>query len=299
MSWRQFVLRLGDLNAEDVENIMLRHGALAVTFTDAADDPVLEPKPGETPLWNETRLTALFPDATDFALISADLVATLGLSAPPAYRVEPLEERVWEREWMKDFGPMRFGRRLWVVPTDADPPAQAGVVVRLDPGLAFGTGSHATTALCLEQLERLLTPLAANEKRVLDFGCGSGILAIAALKLGAREAVAIDIDPQAVAATQRNATLNGVEQRLHACLASASEDCGGFDLVVANILAKPLTEMAEALTDRLKEGGSLLLSGILENQADALARAYGRFVEFESPAQRDGWMCLTGRRTAS
>lgn len=296
MSWQQFVLRLGTLNADKVEEIMRRHGALAVTFTDAADDPVLEPAPGATPMWRETRVSGLFPDGTDFSPLEADLCDTRNRDPGLRYRIERLEDRAWEREWLKDFAPMRFGERLWVVPTESDPPPAAGVVIRLDPGLAFGTGTHATTAMCLEQLERLFPPGGANEKRVLDFGCGSGILAIAALKLGAGYAVATDIDPQAVAATERNAKQNDVAERLQACLAGRAEPDGDYDVVVANILAQPLIDLAEALADRVAAGGTLILSGVLERQRDALIRTYDRRIRFDACVQRDGWVCLGGRR---
>lgn len=295
MSWRQLVIELGDLDVEAVEALLFELGAEAVTLTDAADDPILEPLPGATPLWAHTCLTALFPASASPAETIPHIVERLGLDAAPNWRVDTLEDRAWEREWLKDFSPMRFGERLWVYPVEADVPEDASVVLRLDPGMAFGTGTHATTALCLEALESLLAPDATSEKRVLDFGCGSGILAIAAALLGAKDVRAVDIDPQAVTATRRNATTNAVADRI--CVTLADVDAGAdYDVVVANILANPLIELADALTGRLRAGGSLVLSGLLNAQAAPVAAAYAGRVDFEAPTSKDGWACLRGTR---
>lgn len=301
MSWRQLVIELGELDADHVEGLLFDAGALAVTLTDARDDPVLEPLPGETPLWANTCLTALFPATTDVAGIAETLTRSLDGAVSPAWRVESLEDRQWEREWLRDFKPMRFGQRLWVSPVDGQIDAADAIVIRLDPGLAFGTGTHPTTALCLEQLERALPAGTSSEKRVLDFGCGSGILAIGAILLGAAEAVAVDIDPQAVVATRRNASQNGVADRLRAGLIDPTDQGDEFtaeyDVVVANILAKPLVNLADQLAQSLTDGGRLILSGLLAAQADVVAAAYGSSIRFEPPVVRDGWACLLGRRT--
>lgn len=291
MGWRQFVMNLQSLDADRVEKILTAHGALAVTYRDAADDPVLEPLPGETPLWRDSCITGLFPGDADLEPVKTDLCRAFALAELPPSRIEALEDRDWEREWLKDFRAMRFGKRLWVCPLAAQRPAGADVVIRLDPGLAFGTGTHATTALCLERLESLRL----NETRVLDFGCGSGILAIGALLLGARSALAVDIDPQAVTATMQNAIQNDVGERLSAHL--VADDPGGeFDVVVANILARPLADLAADLSARVARGGTLVLSGILESQCDAIADCYRPWIRFEPPALRDGWACLAGTR---
>ena len=258
-----------------------------MTLTDARDDPVLEPLPGETPLWANTCLTALFNADSDVARIADDLSRTLDGDASPAWRIESLEDRQWEREWLRDFRPMRFGKRLWVSPVDAVVDAADAVVIRLDPGLAFGTGTHPTTALCLEQLEWMLSAESASEKRVLDFGCGSGILAIGSVLLGAADADAVDIDPQAIVATERNAAQNGVANRVRAALIE-SGDCAGtraaeYDVVVANILARPLVDLAEQLTQSLADNGQLVLSGLLAPQANSVAAAYGDEVRFADP----------------
>jgi ribosomal protein L11 methyltransferase len=289
MDWRQFVMDLGPLPAAAVESVFARHGAHAVTLSDAGDDPVLEPGRGETPLWPETRITGLFTPDTDFESLRADLRRSFDLRQLPPHVVEDLAERAWEREWLKDFRPMRFGRRLWICPAGQQPDAADAVIVRLDPGLAFGTGTHPTTALCLDWLDGL----DVGDRRVLDFGCGSGILAIAALKLGAASALAIDIDPQALTATERNAEENGVGQRLDTGLTLSD---GTFDIVIANILAKPLEENASRLAARVAERGVLALSGILPGQAHGVLAAYRQTIEFAPAASKDGWVRLSGRR---
>lgn len=295
MEWQQFVMNLEALNPASVEEILIRHGAQSVTFRDAGDKPVLEPGPGETPLWRSTCITGLFDAGVDIAGLVSDLRTSLELDELPEHHLETLADRDWEREWLRDFGPMRFGERLWVCPADSNPDAHDAVVVRLDPGLAFGTGTHATTAMCLEWLDSL----DLHGRTVLDYGCGSGVLAIAALKLGCDHAHAMDIDPQAVLATRRNAAQNGVEERL--TVTASSDDIEGcFDVVVANILAGPLAELAAGIADHLRPGGLLGLSGILSEQAAAVSAAYAPWVEFDAPEVReqDGqtWTRLTGRK---
>ena len=295
MDWLQFVMDLDSLDANEVEDAFLRLGACSVTLSDAGDDPVLEPGPGETPLWSRTRITGLFTAETDVDIFRAALQNQLGLAELPAHHSEPLEDRAWEREWLKDFGPMRFGERLWICPTDDSVDDTGSIVVHLDPGLAFGTGTHPTTALCLEWLDS--TDLTG--KILLDYGCGSGILAIAALKLGALRATGMDIDPQAVIATQQNAADNGVEDRL-AVVGSDAEIKGEFDLIVANILAGPLVGFADSITSRLSRGGMLALSGVLCEQADEVRTAYAPWIHFEESASREQdcqtWCRLTGKR---
>jgi ribosomal protein L11 methyltransferase len=305
MSWLQFVLNLDSLNPSDVENAFLHLGACSVTLSDAGDEPVLEPGPGETPLWSRTRITGLFTDDTDAESLPGRLQAELGVDALPTWCIEILEDRDWEREWLKDFGPMQFGERLWVVPTTqargpsgpqgfgAEAPPAHAAVIHLDPGLAFGTGTHPTTALCLEWLDGI----DLDGKTVLDYGCGSGVLGIAALKLGARAAVGMDIDPQAVLATRQNAADNEVEM---AVCGSAADIEGEFDVVVANILAGPLVEFADSITSRLAERGMLALSGVLCEQAPEVLSAYDPWIEFDEPVfrEQDGqtWSRLTGSR---
>jgi len=295
VDWLQFVMHLDKLDPETVESVFVRHGACSVTLSDAGDDPVLEPGPGETPLWEDTAISGLFSAELDLQRFSDDLIASLGLAELPRHRVERLEDRAWEREWLKDFGPMHFGGRLWISPGDSEVEQRGAVVVRLDPGLAFGTGTHATTALCLEWLDSL----ALQGKTLLDYGCGSGVLAIAGLKLGCASASAMDIDPQALLATAQNAARNGVAGQIRV-LGGDDEIAGSFDIVVANILAGPLVQFAESVTSRVCDAGMLALSGVLCEQAAAVMTAYEPWIEFEEPAfrEQDGqtWSRLTGKR---
>jgi len=291
MAWRQFVMNLDSLHPNRVEEVLERHGVVAVTLSDAGDDPVLEPSPGETPLWSDTCITGLFPLETDLDLLKQDILRSFDLGRLPNHRIEDLEDRVWEREWLKSFHPMKFGQRLWVSPPEFDGSFDDDVVIRLDPGLAFGTGTHATTALCLEWLDS--TDLI--DKSILDFGCGSGILAIGALLLGAKTATAMDIDPQAITATRNNAAANHVSGRLSAT--TCQDDCAGtYDVVVANILASPLMDLAATLSANIAGNGIIALSGILEQQIDSVCAAYEPWLLFDTPVINDGWALLAGKR---
>ena len=284
-------MNLEFMQPSQVEEVLERHGAVAVTLSDAGNNPVLEPAPGETPLWADTRITGLFPSDADLELLKKDLLQSFDLVQLPSHRVEDLEDRVWEREWLKDFRPMKFGRRLWVSPHEFTGTFDDDVVIRLDPGLAFGTGTHPTTALCLDWLDSL----DLRRKHILDFGCGSGILAIGALLLGAESATAMDIDAQALTATRSNAAANGVSDRLMTIL--SHKDCERtFDVVVANILAAPLVELAPTLTANLRSDGILALSGILEKQTEEVCAAYNAWLPVETAAINDGWALLTGKR---
>ena len=298
MEWQQFVMNLEELSPSSVEEVLVRNGAQSVTFSDAGDAPVLEPAPGETPLWSRTRITGLFEAGADMTGLLADLRASLELEELPEHRVETLADRDWEREWLSDFGPMRFGERLWVCPSGSHPEQQDAVVVRLDPGLAFGTGTHATTAMCLEWLDSL----DLRARSLLDYGCGSGVLAIAALKLGCERVHATDIDPQAVLATRRNAVDNAVQESLTTSRSPGDIE-GQFDIVVANILAGPLAEMAADIAHFVRPGGRLGLSGILSGQADDVREAYAPWVDFDEPELRPQdsqiWTRLTGRKRHS
>lgn len=282
---------LGRRTAETVEAALFECGAVSVAFFDRADDPVLEPLPGEVRLWRDTLVRSLFPADADPIASLARLGALIdpGLAAEASWRA--VADRAWEREWLNDWHAMRFGARLWVCPTTADPPADPdAVVMQLDPGLAFGTGTHPTTAMCLEALAEL--DLAGRS--VLDFGCGSGILAIAALKLGAIRALCVDIDPQALLATRTNAAANGVAERL--ATADAAFDSGGFDVVLANILAAPLIDNSARLTAACRPGGTLLLSGILETQEQRVIEAYQPGFAMVKAVRREDWSCLQARR---
>ena len=291
MSWLELKLALGGLDAERVEEALLEAGALSVTLEDAGDEPIYEPDADRPSLWSDTRLTALFPADAVLDPVLARLRTELGLSALPPYRIEPLEDRDWVREWLKDFKPMRFGARLWICPTAYTPPDPGAVNLVLDPGLAFGTGTHPTTALCLEWLDG--ADLAGRE--VVDYGCGSGILAIAAARLGARHLWAVDNDPQALVATRDNAARNGVTEQLSVCLPPAFPPLQA-DILLANILAGPLVSLVPLFAAHLKPGGRLVLSGILKSQEPDLRRAYAAdFVELEV-ASKDDWIRISAVR---
>jgi ribosomal protein L11 methyltransferase len=296
-AWRQFVMNLGALDPDAVEEIFLRFGASSVTMTDAGDNPVLEPGPGETPLWADTSITGMFAPDVDLSRFEVALQHDLGLTELPEHRIEDLEDRNWEREWLKDFGPMRFGRRLWIHPKGSEPAPDDVAVIHLDPGLAFGTGTHATTALCLEWLDGL----SLSGKTMLDYGCGSGVLAIAALKLGCRSATGMDIDPQALIATEQNASDNSIADQL-TIVGTPGEIKGTSDVVVANILAGPLVQFAESITLTIERRGMLALSGVLCEQADEVMDAYKPWIDFDEPVfrEQDGqtWSRLTGKRRA-
>lgn len=282
---------LASLIVDAVEAALLEIGASSITYLDRGDEPVLEPKPGEIPLWSDTLVRALFDESHDPARALSRLAQHLGPHITADARVRGVEARAWERVWLEDWQPMRFGRRLWVCPSAAQAPQDPNaVVVRLDPGLAFGTGTHPTTALCLQMLDAL--PLSGRE--VIDYGCGSGILGIAALKLGAAHVTAVDLDPQALTATRENALRNGVSAELETRQVPAA--LRPAHCVVANILAGPLIELAPILTAACENGADLLLSGLLKTQAYAVKAAYTSAFDIVQVVGRDDWCCIRARR---
>lgn len=290
--WLQLTLEAIDHSPEQLEDALLQAGALAVTLEDAGDQPVLEPAPGETPLWAHTRVTGLFDAQTDIEIVKGQLRRFLRAPILPECRLTALEERDWVRAWMDNFHPMRFGQRLWICPTHSDPPEPTAVNIRLDPGLAFGTGTHPTTALCLDWLDG--ADLAGQT--VLDYGCGSGILAIAAAKLGAKRVWAVDIDPQALLASDDNASENEVEDRIE--LADPAELPGNLrvNVLLANILAGVLVRLAPEFSRRVQSSGRLVLAGILEQHADAVQAVFTRDFTFVPPRRRGDWVLLEGTR---
>ncbi len=290
MPFHQLVMDLPGVEFDRAEDACRRLGALAISLADAGDEPLLEPPPGETPLWQSLRLRALFDFSADPGRLAATLATILDLP-PGAIGIEHVEDRAWEREWLKDFRPMRFGRRLWVCPAGQRPHGPAEVVLELDPGLAFGTGTHPTTALCLEWLDAAVR----GGERALDYGCGSGILALAALRLGAVEATAFDIDPQARHATRENAIKCGLAGRIR--IPRFPEDVGGrFEIVLANILAGPLIELAPRFAHMARAGGMVVLAGMLCGQAVEVAQAYRAWFDIGPAAEREDWTLLVGRR---
>ena len=277
-----------------LESLFERLGALSVTLTDAGDEPQLETAPGEERIWSETIVTGLFAGDTHKASLEAAIRSAIGqLGIMAELTLEPLEDQDWERAWMENFHPMQFGEHLWIVPRDRQPPADAvdPVVVFLDPGLAFGSGTHPTTALCLQWLDSQNI----TGKRLVDFGCGSGILAIAALKLGAGSALGIDHDPQALIASEQNAQENGVAGRLS--LTESNAPVGAqADIVIANILASILIDLAEQIGSLVRPGGQIALSGILAEQAATVMAAYSGSFELETPREQEGWVLIAGRK---
>ncbi len=299
MPQQAITLELDELDAEHVEQACFEAGAVSVVLTDCRDDAILEPAPGEVRLWPATRLQALYNEPLT-ANALAQLAIDIGCAAS-RLQVSEIADRVWEREWLRDFQPMRFGDRLWICPSHASVDDANAVVIKLDPGLAFGTGTHSTTRLCLEYLDARAASdarSASGTPLVIDYGCGSGVLAIAALRLGAAHAVAYDIDPQALTATRDNAEANGVAQAL-TIANEAPQAPLTADLLLANILSGPLCELAPRLAALLKPGGELVLAGLLEEQAAEVIAAYSPWLTLRPWRSLDGWVCLAGTRSAA
>ena len=291
MPWLQLKLASTPEAAQRLSDLLSEAGALAVTLQDAADQPLYEPPPGATPLWLQTWVTGLFDADADMEAVLAGLHAAMGQQEPLPYAISPLEDKDWEREWMDNYHPMRFGTRLWICPSWRQPPDAGAVTVMLDPGLAFGTGTHPTTALCLEWLD-------AHDvagRHIIDYGCGSGILAVAAARLGAQQVWAVDHDPQALHATALNAEKNAVSTLVHTVLPNDLPH-PPTDIMLANILAGPLIELAPLFAELTRPGGAIVLSGILNSQADAVMRRYQAWFDMSSAIERDEWMCLSGVR---
>lgn len=291
MSWIQITLESEKNNAAEIESAMLESGAYSVTLLDAKDQPVLEPGVGETPLWDKIRVVALYPDTVDSDAVVAQIHDELDLPEVPVVKVENLPDQDWERTWLDDFKPMCFADKFWVYPS-TETPADNQLSMILDPGLAFGTGTHPTTALCLEYLaEHDL-----SGQTVIDYGCGSGILAIAALKMGATKVLAVDNDPQALQATVDNAERNQIDMKKLEVMAPADVPNIRVDTLVANILAGPLEDLAEHFFYLLKHNGLIALSGILGNQAEHLLTHYEKWFRMEHAVEQGDWVRLNGRK---
>ncbi len=290
--WLKLTLALDAQQVDAVEQLLWSLGAVSVTLIDAADQPIHEPDPGQAPLWSRVQLEALFPIDIDRDRVLLTLLTSIEPDQAGLPVIETLTGQHWTRAWMDRFEPMQFGHDLWVCPSHQTPNPEWPVVLTLDPGLAFGSGTHPTTALCLEWI--------ADHRRnqghcqglsVIDYGCGSGILAIAAALKGAEQVLAIDHDPQALLATEDNARRNRVSDRIRVALPSAVKP-GPADLVLANILAGPLIELAPMLAELVKPGGSIVLSGILAEQADGVAQAYSRLLQPVEQVLREEWVRL-------
>jgi ribosomal protein L11 methyltransferase len=291
MTWQQLVCHTTATHQDSVVDAMEAANAVSITWQDAEDDPILEPKPGEMRLWANLVVTALYEQDThlDALLLALETHKTDWQIA--SIVLETVEDQAWERAWMDSYQPMCFGQRLWIYPSWFEIPEDDSVKLLLDPGLAFGTGTHPTTALCLEWLDGA----DLNAKTVLDYGCGSGILAIAALKLGAQSAVGTDIDPQALQATHDNAERNRIPvKQLNTCYPKQLPP-QQYDVVLANILAGPLVELAPTLLQSLKLGGDLVLSGILAEQAESIRAAYAPYLQNLEIVQQGDWIRVTGK----
>ncbi len=294
MSWLQISINTTKDNADMAEDCLFSAGAQTVTYTDAADQPILEPGVNEVPIWNAVMITGLFSfDNNQQHLL--DLVEAGLTDIDHSCSAEILEDQNWTRAWMDHFHAMQFGERLWICPLHIEPPEADAINLRLDPGLAFGTGTHPTTSLCLRWLDQNVT----TQKNIMDYGCGSGILAIAACMLGAAHADGVDIDPQALIATHNNAETNQVEDRIKTWLPedfqkSVTIADSQYDIVVANILSGPLAELAPTLSGHIKPGGDVVLSGILKEQAESVLNTYSEFFDMDEPQFEEDWVLLHG-----
>jgi ribosomal protein L11 methyltransferase len=292
MAWLQLKIETAKADTDRIEEALELVGAGAIMMEDAADQPLFEPPLGTTPLWDATRIVALFTIDSDMDAILEFLNEHLEGGLPSTHRVEILEDQVWERAWMDHYHPMCFGERLWVVPSWTPPPQPNAINLLLDPGLAFGTGTHATTALCMEWLDGL----DLQDKTVVDYGCGSGILAIAALLLGAKHAYCVDLDPQALLASKDNAARNHVADKMTVCFPDAMPVIKA-EIVVANILAGPLAELAPVLARLCDTNGDLAISGIIDSQVEDLKIAYAPWFTLDQLKTKDvNWCRLSGKR---
>ncbi len=293
MSWLQIKITTKAESAEMLEDFLLDIGASSITLEDPEDQPIYEPLPGETPLWSKTRVVGLFTEDFDIKTI-AENVKEYANNVEIAHHIttEVIKDQDWERAWMDDFKPIKCGNRLWICPSWHEPPEPNDVNMILDPGLAFGTGTHPTTYLCLQYLDSL--PL--TNTKVLDYGCGSGILAIAALLLGAEKATGVDIDPQALTATTDNLERNSLpKEKIELYLPDEFNGCQA-DVTIANILAGPLVELAPIITNNTKSGGYLGLSGILADQAQDVFDTYSQFFDLNPIQQKEDWVLITGKK---
>jgi ribosomal protein L11 methyltransferase len=293
MAWHQLSVITDENTAPKVADFFSDLGAVSVTYMDAEDEPVYEPAIGETKIWTQTQVIALYELTADPAEIKDQVFGRFQQEVLASWKIETIEDQAWERAWMEHYRPMKFADKLWVCPTGQELMEEHTTCLILDPGLAFGTGTHPTTAFCLEWL-------ASHDltgKTVIDYGCGSGILAIAAVLLGAKQAYAVDIDPQALTATIMNSEKNQVQDKIMTFLPDqfAAENFKA-EVVLANILAKPLVDMAGLISGLVSQKGQLILSGILAEQAEFVINAYQEYCYMDKPVQQEDWIRLTGTK---
>ncbi len=294
MPWFQVRFTSPQDTAEAYSDLLMELGAVSVTYEDGADQPLLEPAPGETPLWDRIDVVGLFDAELPQQWVAQQLREQLPQSITSSVTITELEERDWVRAWMDDFHPMHFGQRLWIIPSWSEPVDPNDINILLDPGLAFGSGTHPTTALCLEWLDSH----PPEQNTVIDYGCGSGILAIAAARLGASHIYAIDNDPQALIATRDNATKNGVEQ-IKPLLPEEFDGQKETELLLANILSGPLEQLAPRFAALVSRSGTIVLSGILSEQSEGLIQIYSQWFRMEPPEYREEWCRLVGQRNGA
>lgn len=298
MAWLQIKIQITPENSEPYEDLLLTAGCAAVTFEDSEDQPIFEPDLGTTPLWSNTTITGLFSAEHNLEetleQIKQGHNALFPDLPPPPIKAEILEDKDWEREWMENYHPMQFGERLWVCPSWREAPEPDAVNLMLDPGLAFGTGTHPTTALCLEWLDGQQL----DDTYVIDYGCGSGILGIAALLLGANKAIGIDIDPQALQATKDNLLRNNLNDDSLEVFLPEDQPSDKADTLVANILAGPLVQLAPTIQSLIKPHGKLCLSGLLANQGEEICETYSQWFDLDPVCIKEGWIRVTGTKRA-
>ena len=296
MAWQQLRIQVRSDQIEPLEQLLLDYGGLSISYLDAEDQPVFQKEPGSTPLWDLVDLVCLFEKEKNLDGLLFLLRQHSAIEDKGSLTLETLEDQAWERSWMADFKAMQFGERLWVCPSWQEPPEPSAINIMLDPGLAFGSGSHATTSMCLQWLEQNTR----DDSTVIDYGCGSGILAIAAALLGAPRVIAVDNDPQAITATIENAKRNHIpEGVIETYLPDQLPDDRAAlqsDILVANILAEPLMQLAEDLSHLVKPKGHIALSGLLAEQADELLRHYGSWFEMDEAVLSEEWARLSGIR---
>lgn len=292
--WQQIKIQLKSEDASALEQKLMDSGALSISYLDAEDQAVFQKEPGETPLWNNTFLLCLFDERTELDPLLSELRLNTQILNNESLAIEVIEDQDWERSWMADFHPMQFGEKLWIYPSWQSPPDPDAANIMLDPGLAFGSGTHTTTSLCLRWLDRANL----SSKEVIDYGCGSGVLAIGAAVLGASRVHAVDNDPQAIAATMDNSHRNNIDDDIITAYLPEALPALRADALIANILAEPLLDLSVKFADLVKPGGQIALSGILEEQIPSLLTCYKRWFDMLEPIVEDEWVLLTGTRKA-
>ena len=294
MNWQQLKIQIIPEHVDFIEPQLLAAGAVSITFLDAEDQPVFQEELDSTPLWDSLVLCALFEEDTELGELLSWLGGNASIVNRASLEAEKIEDQAWERSWMDNFSAMQFGEKLWICPSWQEPPDPTATNIMLDPGLAFGSGSHATTALCLQWL----ATQDLQGKDIVDYGCGSGILAIAAALLGARSVQGVDNDPQAVLATNDNCERNGLLLgRVGTFLPEEYDSIStpeSVDILLANILAAPLLSLASKFASLVKPHGSIVLSGLLAEQADAITEVYSEWFEMSAAVQREDWIRLSG-----